>query len=42
MACMGKKTNECKILVGKTEGKSQLVRHRHRWEQNFKMDLKGM
>jgi hypothetical protein len=28
-----------KILVGKPEGKSPLGGPRHRWEDNFKMDL---
>jgi hypothetical protein len=26
-------------LVGKPEGKRSLVRPRHRWEENIKMDL---
>jgi len=29
-----------KILVSKPEGKKPLRRHRHRWEDNIKMDLK--
>jgi hypothetical protein len=28
-----------RILVGKSEGKSQLGRHRLRWEDNIKADL---
>jgi len=28
-----------RILVGKLEGKSPLVKPRHRWEDNIKMDL---
>jgi hypothetical protein len=28
-----------KVLVGKPEGKRQLVRPRRRWEYNIKMDL---
>jgi hypothetical protein len=28
-----------RILVGKSEGKRQLVRCRRRWEDNIKMDL---
>jgi hypothetical protein len=28
------------ILDGKSEGKRTLGRHRHRWEDNTKMDLK--
>jgi hypothetical protein len=29
-----------RILGGKHEGKRPLERHRHRWENNIKMDLK--
>jgi hypothetical protein len=29
-----------KILVGKNEGKRPLIRPRHRWEDNIRMDLK--
>jgi hypothetical protein len=29
-----------RILVGKPEGKRSLVRPRHKWEDNIKMDLK--
>jgi hypothetical protein len=29
-----------KILVAKAEGKRQLGRPRHRWEDNIKMDLR--
>jgi hypothetical protein len=28
-----------RVLVGKPEGKRQLRRPRHRWEDNIKMDL---
>ena len=28
------------VLVGKPEGKRPLGRHRHRWEDNFKMSRK--
>jgi hypothetical protein len=35
----GKKTNACRILVGKPEGKRPLGRLRRRWEENIKMDL---
>ena len=28
-----------KVLVGKTEGKRPLGRHRRRWEDNIKMDI---
>jgi len=27
------------VVVGKPEGKRPLGRHRHRWEDNIKMDL---
>ena len=32
--------NECKVLVGRPEGKRSLGRPRRRWEDNIKMDLK--
>jgi hypothetical protein len=32
--------NLCKILVGKHEGSRLLGRHRHRWEDNIKIDLR--
>jgi hypothetical protein len=32
--------NAYKILVGETEGKKTLGRHRHRWEYNIRMNLK--
>jgi hypothetical protein len=38
VAHMGEKTNACKILVGKPEGKRPLGRPRHRWEDNIKME----
>jgi hypothetical protein len=34
--------NVCKILVGKPEGKRPLGRHRHRCEDNIKMDIKDI
>jgi hypothetical protein len=33
--------NEYEILVGQHEKKRPLVRPRHRWEDNIKVDLKG-
>jgi len=39
IACMGEIRNAYKILVGKPEGKRPLGGHRHRWEDNIKMDL---
>jgi hypothetical protein len=35
---MGKVRNVYNILVGKFEGKRLLVRPRHRWKDNLKMD----
>ena len=29
----------CRVWEGKPDGKRQLWRHRHRWEDNIKMDL---
>jgi hypothetical protein len=39
-ACMRKPRNVYKILVAKPEGKRAFIRHRHRWEDNIKMDLR--
>jgi hypothetical protein len=36
----GEKRNACRNLVGIPEGKKPLGRHRHRWEDNIKMDLR--
>jgi hypothetical protein len=36
---MGEKTNLCRLLVEKPEGKRPLGRPRHRWIDNIKMDL---
>jgi hypothetical protein len=30
------------VLGGKPEGRRSLGRHRHRWEDNIKMDIQGM
>jgi hypothetical protein len=32
--------NAHRLLVGKPKGKRPLGRHRHRWEDHIKMDLK--
>jgi hypothetical protein len=40
MAC--RKRNVYKVFVGKPEEKRLLVRPRHRWKGNIKMDLKEM
>jgi hypothetical protein len=36
----GAKRNACRILLGKTEGNRSLGRHRCKWEDNIKMDLR--
>jgi len=36
---MGERRSVYRVLVGKTEGKRPLGRHRRRWEDNNKMDL---
>ena len=42
MASMEEGRGVHKVLVGKPEGKRQLGRPRHRWEDNIKMDLQEM
>jgi len=37
---MGKRKEACRVLVGKPEGKRSLGKHRRRWENNIKMDLR--
>ena len=39
VACKGERRGVYRVLVGKPEGKRPLVRPRHRWEDNIKMDL---
>jgi hypothetical protein len=39
---MGEVRNACNILVGKPERKRPLGRPRHRWEDNIRMDLRGV
>jgi len=36
---MGEKRDVYRVLVRKPEGKRPLGRHRHRWEDNIKVDL---
>jgi hypothetical protein len=40
VASMGEMRNAYKILVEKPEGKKPLGRHRRRWEENIKMEVK--
>jgi hypothetical protein len=39
---MGAKRNAYRISVGKPEGKRQLARSRHRWEDNIKIDIREL
>ena len=39
MERMGERRGVHRVLVGKPEGKKQLVRPRRRWEDNIKIDL---
>jgi hypothetical protein len=36
---MGEKINAWKVLVRKPEGKKPPERHRHKWEDNIKINL---
>jgi len=36
---MGERRGVLTVLVGKRERKEPFARHRHRWEDNIKMDL---
>jgi hypothetical protein len=36
----GEMRNACRMLVGKLERKIPFGRHRHRWENDIKMNLK--
>jgi hypothetical protein len=38
----GEKRNAYRALAGRPEGKSPLGRPNHRWEDNIKMDLRGI
>jgi len=42
VARMGESSGIYRVLVGNPEGKRPLVRPRHRWEDNSKMDLQGV
>jgi len=37
--CMGERRGLYRILEERPEGKRPLVRHRHRWEDNIRIDL---
>jgi len=39
VSLMGERRGVYRVLVGKPEGKRPLVRSRHRWEDNIKMNL---
>ena len=39
VARMGDNRGVYRVLVGNPQGKRQLGRHRHKWEDNIKMDL---
>jgi hypothetical protein len=36
---MGEERGVYRVLVGKPEGKKPLERHRHRWEDNIRIDI---
>ena len=42
VACVGERRGVYRVLVGKPERKSPLVRSRRRWEDNINMDLQEM
>jgi hypothetical protein len=37
---MGEGRGAYRVLVGRPEGRRPLGRHRHRWKDNIKLDLK--
>jgi hypothetical protein len=39
---MGEGRGVYRVLVGRPEGKRPLVRPRHKWEDNIKMDLRAV
>jgi hypothetical protein len=41
MAHVGER-GACRVLVGWPEGRKPFGRHRHRWEDNIKMDLQAL
>jgi len=42
VACKRERRGVYSVFVGKPEGKRQVGRPRHRWEDNIKMDLQEM
>jgi hypothetical protein len=40
VACMGQGRGIYRVLVGRPEGKRQMGRPRHRWEDNINLDLR--
>jgi hypothetical protein len=42
VAHMTEKRNACNISVGKPQGKRLLRRHKNSWEDNIRMDFKGV
>jgi hypothetical protein len=38
-ACMEKRRGAYRVLVEKPEGKRSLGKHKHRWQDNIKMDI---
>jgi hypothetical protein len=42
VSLMEEKRKECRVLVGKPEGKNPLARSRRRWESKFRSDLRGL
>jgi hypothetical protein len=40
VVCTGGMINSYKVFVGKSEGKSPLGRHKRRWEDNTRKDVR--
>jgi hypothetical protein len=41
-ASVGERKSAYRVLVGKPEGRRPLGRHRHKWEDNMKIDLRDV
>jgi hypothetical protein len=39
VASVGDRRGDCRVFVGRPEGKKQFGRPRRRWEHNIKMDI---